>query len=304
MSRFVCFIAAFFCMLFSSCQWSICEHGSIEEQKDCLKNLPFENLNFSALMGERKVYYSITTSPKRLKTLRHTLDTLDFSIPEKVFIVLPLKYKNKEDYEYEDIFKISKYHSKIVILRPQIDLGPAMKFLPAAEELQKDISSAQAFLMSLDDDIGYPRGLPAQLVKYAVLEQAVVAGSGQNAYFWDISGFPSGRNNCRKAILSKCDVIEGFHGIVYPVELVNTETIKKIVAKPECKLSDDIAISYALAKSGVKYRVLKNEYTRNLLPFAHGNEADGLHVNSLFFLDGNMDKYRRCMRAILRDHSI
>lgn len=288
-------LASVFLVMLGCGKKSICDNGPLEDQVKCLRSLPQEkHYGFSQLKQQNKIYYSITSSPERLRNLHHVLNTLDLSVPEKVFIVLPVHYKNEELYNPSDIENISCYSEKIEILRPKNDLGPIMKLIPAVERVRAEPGdNAYKVVVTFDDDTGYPAGLPEQLIKYSVEYKTIVAGSAHNAGFWDIKNFPGTNSSCEKSGISECDVVEGFHGIAYPVEFINTEKMKIFSELPGCKLADDMVISYVLAVSGVKRILIKNQYTNNLLQFGYGYGKDAAHK-----IYTNNDKYQKCFASM------
>ena len=275
---------------------SICDYGTIEDQVKCLNSLPTESIpSFQKELPNHDVYYSITTSPQRIPNLKYVLKTLDLSIPNAVFIVLPQKYRNKEPYNPKDIEEIQNYSDKIVILRPDKDLGPIMKLVPAVEQVRYYTQKiGTKLVVTLDDDIGIPSGLPEQIIHTAWRHPGTaIGGSGQDAGFWSIHGFPHSQHHCKDGELSECDVLEGYHIVAYPVNRVNTEEIKRLSAMSKfCKFSDDLVISYVLATSGIKRYLIRNKFTENLLPFEFGLGEDALHK------EGNEKKYQECFRLI------
>src|SRR3989338_4716973 len=67
---------------------------SIESQINLLQGLPKEDTSdFKEKIEKYKIFYSLTTTPSRISLLNNVLDTLDFSVPKKVFIVIPAKYR-------------------------------------------------------------------------------------------------------------------------------------------------------------------------------------------------------------------
>ncbi len=280
-----------------ACQKNPCDHGTIEEQVQCLRRLPKENSPaFLEMRKNSRIFYSITTSPKRLPLLHYTLDTLDLSVPEKVFIAIPELYKDKEPYEPAEIEKLKQYSAKIEILRPKRDLGPIMKLLPAAEEVQKlPADTLRHILVTFDDDIGYPAGLPEQLLLLvAKYPDAAVSGAGADGSAFGIKDFPHSRSACQHSGISHCDMVEGWQGIAYPVERIRIGLMQEMARKPGCRGSDDLTISYVLAVTGVQRLKVHNQYTANLLPFKHGEEsADALHLQS-----DNEYKYRKCFEKL------
>lgn len=163
--------------------------------------------------------------------------------------------------------------------------------------------------MTIDDDIGYPYALIAELILAAITKKDVVVGSsGQNLSFWGISEpFPG------NTILSDPhsnavyqDVLEGFGGIAYHANYIDENLMKKFADKDfskECFFSDDIVISFVLALTGYsRMRVFSAHFQRtDLFHFRYGLEDDALHkgggLESEKFLNPEQvdrEKYQKC----------
>jgi len=263
----------------------------IEQQIQILKKLPKEAPDgIAEKLQEYDIFYSLTTSPKRLSKIHYVLETLDFSIAKKVFIVLPKKYRNKDPYSVIDIEKIRNFSDKIEIVTRDFDYGPAMKLIPAVEEARKDPGDdSKKIVLTFDDDTGYPAGLPMQLIKHSIEHHAVVGGSGNEFQDFGVEIFPLQKESqlprCGKAPLSECDILAGFHGVAYPVELVSIPAVQRIkniaYNNKICRLGDDFLISYVLAELSVKRLLVNNRYTQGLLQFKYGFEEDALHRTNL-----------------------
>jgi hypothetical protein len=219
------------------------------------------------------------------------------SVPEKVFVTIPLRYKNTESYDLAEIEKLKQYSPKIEILRPETDLGPIMKLLPAAETVQKiPTGTLRKIIVTFDDDIGYPAGLPEQLLILAAKHPtAAVSGAGADGAVFGIENFPNTHSACQHSGISHCDMVEGWQGIAYPAELINTKLMREMAVRPGCRGSDDLVISYVLAVSKVQRLKVHNQYTANLLPFKHGEDtSDALHLQA-----DNKYKYRKCFERLI-----
>ncbi len=285
--------------------------------------VPRKNLSPEVIqkVSNHEIYYSLTVSPERLeRELPFVLKTLIADtgipgVPKKIFVTIPEHYRNEEGGKYDPrlISEIQKLDSRIEILRPQFDYGPASKLLGAAEHLQarNGYPHKKQIIVTFDDDTVYSPGLPIQLIEQAVLHnnQAAIGGRGQDATFWGIQNFPGRQLHgipCHSQEVSNCDVLEGFHAVAYPVHLINTNLIKQIAAPPKqpCRLSDDLVISFVLARLNVPRILVENDLTKVSFTQLEGGFKSGIHLqdNSGAHVGGHQhgQKYRQCYNDILK----
>lgn len=259
-------------------------------------------------LKKHKVHISLTTSPLRLRKILAVLATLDLTYVENINVVLPYKYgRNQESYNKDDITTISKF-PKVRIVRTDKDYGPITKMLPVIRK----INDPQAIIISIDDDIGYPLGMVNEFLynKIDKYPDAVIESSDEGQDFRNnISNFK--RIFPRKVKPKKpfVDMVEGWLGVAYSKKLVNDEEMEKIAnLSKECLLSDDLAISYILAKHNVPIVKIKNKYIGNQMSYLYGAGEDALHKGGGFgkvkvghFSDEfNMEKYEICLYDIKR----
>lgn len=266
-----------------------------------MQNLPVEDVTHIPTvvdyLSKHKVYVSLTSSPTRLEKLPEVLETLELDIVDTVFLVLPEKYRNLEPYFLPTW--LSDY-PKLRVLRPKEDIGPATKIIPAVAEVQAD---PDAIVISIDDDVAYPRGMIKQLVKMVILENAVVGGQGRNIEFFGIHralwpqiwpALPS----CGESDLSHCDIVEGVGGVGYKAGFFDVEQAYRFAASSkDCLKSDDLFIHFHLAERGVKRLQVKNRFMPFIKPLPIGFGPDALHKEggSVF---ANVEKYQKCVRTL------
>ncbi len=267
---------------------------------------------------KHKVFISLTTSPKRSKTLKLVLDTLDTTHIKKIFLVLPERYRN-EDKDSYDVPDDVKNFNKLEILRIPDDLGPLSKLVPAVEWIQKEYPDPENIIITIDDDIAYPRGQINGLLKNVILKDAVVSGSGfYTSYFnvrhedWEESELLSPYCYLGAGV---CDVVEGYAGIAYKIKhiasmkhnkLKGTGVLKYLskLGYPDtksCFLSDDLVISFALARAKVTRWVISDEFMFRPWPYNIGMGEDALHLGSGAEKSrpSNWTKYESCFGSFL-----
>lgn len=283
-----------------------------KEERDVMKlllspvrKLPNDIIDY---VKKHKVYITMTTSPLRLKRILAVLATLDLTYVDCINIVLPEEYgRNKEKYNTQDIKIVSKF-PKVKIIRTKKDYGPITKMLPTL----KSIKDSKSIVISIDDDVGYPMGMINELIyqKVKIYPKYIVATTeGMNLYDnIDLKDRWPSRKIPRKPF---ADLVEGWMGVVYTKKLVNDNELKEMekitrVSK-ECLLSDDLVISYVLAKHKIHIVKLDNEYAGFPISYLYGTGDDALmrgggtgkvvDVEELSD-EYNLKKYDRCLNDI------
>lgn len=266
-----------------------------------MQRLPVEDVTkipaVANYLRKHKVYISLTSSPTRLAKLHEVLETLDLSIVEAVILALPEKYRNVELY---DIPAWLSNYPKLHVVRPLKDIGPATKILPAVAKVQAD---PDAIIISIDDDVAYPRGMVNQIVKLVILEDAVVGGQGRNIEFFGIHRqhwpeiWPS-LPSCGESDLSHCDIIEGVGGVGYKAGFLDLDHLTQFAtASKDCLRSDDLFIHFHLAQRGVKRLQIKNRFMPFIKPLPIGFGPDALHKEGGTAF-ANVEKYQKCVRTL------
>lgn len=262
-------------------------------------------------LKNHEVHVSLTTSPLRLPKILAVLATIDSTHIKNINVVLPDKYgKNKESYNQADIDKISKF-PKVKIIRTQKDYGPITKMLPVIRE----IKDPKSIIISIDDDVGYPLGMINEFIyqKVEKYPNAVVQSPDEGQDFRNDIGnfkkiFPS-KNKPRKPY---ADLVEGWLGVAYTKKLVNDKEMEIFAdLSKECLLSDDLVISYVLAKHDVPVVKVDNKHLGLQLSYQYGAGEDALHKGGgtgkvakvgSFSDDFNKEKYEICLYDIKRYH--
>jgi hypothetical protein len=257
----------------------------IERDVERLRSLPKRDLSSDPpsvqFLRDHKIYISITTSPERIGLVSNVIRTLDLTNVEAVLVALPLKYgRNGAEYIVPpELLSMPK----VKLLRPEKDLGPATKLLPAADYV--NAIDPKSRVITVDDDIGYPNGMINDLIYFSArLPDAAVGTSSAKLSFWGIPAtFAKAKPtiNLNKAeTVTPADVLEGFGAVSYPAGKVDTNLIKRwALSCKECLLSDDLTISMSLQKNGTpRYGIRSSYYNRgSLVQFTYGFGNDALH---------------------------
>jgi len=262
-------------------------------------------------LKKHEVHVSLTTSPLRLPKVLAVLATIDSTHIKNINVVLPDKYgKNKETYNQADIDKIGKF-PKVKIIRTQKDYGPITKMLPVIRE----VKDPKSIIISIDDDVGYPLGMINEFIyqKVEKYPNAVVQSPDEGQDFRnDIGNFKKVFPSKTKPTKPYADLVEGWLGVAYTKKLVNDKEMEIFAdLSKECLLSDDLVISYVLAKHNVPVVKVDNKHLGLQLSYQYGAGADALHKGGgtgkvakvgAFSDDFNKEKYEICLYDIKRYH--
>jgi hypothetical protein len=293
---------------------SLCDTDNHDEAIKCLSSLPKRELK----SVPDKVYISLTTSPDRLSKLMPMLKTLDLEHIEKIFLALPEKYRDTQEYG-EIPPELLNFPKLEIIAREEKDLGPIMKMYAAIDKVGK--TDPNAIIISVDDDIGFPKGAINELIFHATLfPNAVVSGAGNYVETfgilseeWPIHGKAKRAPFCGGAEISYCDTVEGWRGIAYRPRFVNLDRMKEVSQYSKaCRTSDDLVISYVLAESRIEKIRVSNRFFPDIHRFEFGSGEGALHriklnipgwsprssVDSLFSGTTNSERYQRCVLDI------
>ena len=260
-------------------------------------------------LKKHEVHISLTTSPLRLPKILAVLATLDTTYIKNINVVLPDKYgKNKESYKQSDIDKISQF-PKVKIIRTQKDYGPITKMLPVIRQ----VKDPKSIIISIDDDVGYPIGMINEFIyqKVEKYPNAVVQSPDEGQDFRnDIGNFKKVFPSKTKPRKPYADLVEGWLGVAYSKKLVNDKEMEIIAdLSKECLLSDDLVISYILAKHNVPVVKVDNKHLGLQLSYEYGTGADALHKGGgtgkvakvgSFSDDFSKEKYEICLYDIKR----
>ena len=258
-------------------------------------------------LKKHKVYITMTTSPKRLSKVPGVLATLDLTHVAKIYLVLPYLYgRNKKKYSQKLIDKIKKF-PKVHILRIKKDLGPITKMLPVIQKTR----DPKALVISIDDDVAYPMGMINEMIYQKIVHSPNCIIEGGDSFFrrGDIANFRTLWPQIKKKRKPHVDIVEGWEGIIYNKKLTDTKMMRKLSKlSKDCFLSDDIIISYVLAKHNICRKEINNDYSYNGLPLNYGTQSDALHQGGgsdikNWQIEGNSDeynweKYEKCLQTI------
>lgn len=259
---------------------------------------------------KHQVYFSLTTSPNRLRKFAVVLSIiLKFPFVKQIHINLPRRYRNQEPYSQDDIDYIKSFSDKVKVYRVQKDIGPLTKIVPTL----KRVKSKKRLIISIDDDIAYPLSLYKEMLYYNYhYPDYIFTGSG---FGLREAGTPLNIKrrdwNIHKGEKIKgcenVEIVEGWGMIGYKKDFLDIKGVLKLNSlSTPCKLSDDLTISYLLAKARINRYMIINKYYdvyKQLRSFSYGQESDALSMGSglgkKVDVFANYRKYNKCIKDIV-----
>ncbi len=206
------------------------------------------------------IVISMSTTPYRINKLKDTLDSIfaqNFTC-KMIYLSVPYKFK-RDNIDYvipEEILN----DKRITILRTD-DYGPGTKLLGV---LEKADLPANTIIVTLDDDVIYPPNLVLQLAYRAQqYPDRAIGLMGANPDYDADGNIPE---NSELGILktSKPDamvsILQGYTGVAYRRYFFDQTIFDLAHAPRDCVNSDDLYISFYLAKHKIPRQVLRNEY--------------------------------------------
>ncbi len=301
------FLPVFTLMLCSSCE--PCSSGSDAEIAQCLRTTPKEDIQqdqeVRSYLSRHKVYISLTTSPTRISKILPVLQALDTEYVENIFLALPDRYRNSENYVIPA--ELDQF-PKLKILRTPTDLGPIMKLLPAVLAVKSD---PDAIVLTVDDDTGYPFGMVGQLIKATIKQGAASTTLGTNIDLWGIDRYgrwpekiPALPDCYSGAEISFCDVVQGYAAAAYKTRWIDAKLMVQLGELDiSCKMSDDLVISFALALQHIPRVSVFNKFASHPIGFSYNSGADALHLGSgsqrtSSASSTNAPRYQKCIEIM------
>lgn len=264
-------------------------------------------------LRDHKAYISLTTSPLRIKKIHEMLESLDLSHIEKVYINLPYRF-GRDNSLYRIPDQLLK-NPKVKILRISNDYGPITKMIPSNAVAKKH--DPGSLVISVDDDIAYPKGMVNELIFQSIHhEHAVVSSSGgdfpDGNLNWDLPRFPKRANfevPYQREQSGYVDFVEGYGAIIYRSGDIDVNFLKALSNYTKtCFVSDDLVISFALAIENIPRMNVWNKYFNRdaLHPLSYGLQGDALHhgagLEGTHFedpTDVNSQKYKNCYAHLI-----
>jgi len=214
------------------------------------------------------IIVSLTTSPKRIHTLKAVLKRLMSQTvqPDKIVLNLPYVFKRTgEKYDIPDYL-----HQPWLYINRCEDIGPATKILPTREL----VSDPDTIIISVDDDILYKKTMIASFLRYAHLPYVLSGGKG--------GVYKKIKVGDEEMCVSQ--LVQGYTGVCYRKK--HLDKIKLSLGFNDCFTSDDFTISNELGKHKIEILKIPNTVDK-ILKF--GLKKDALHLSK-----DNNERYQAC----------
>lgn len=219
--------------------------------------------------------FSLTTSPLRLSKLHFVFNNLPSNIP--IILNLPIKFKNVEDYNLNELSKLQSQFKNVVVNWLQYDMGPQTKVLGLfyAKNNLKEFFKNKTVII-IDDDTKYPNSIvkiyDEYHEKYSSFSKKICVFSSSLPITY---GIP---------------LVEGFGSYSFKFnEIVHEKFVNscsKYSSLDGCKMHDDFVFSAAF--QDLDYIPIKVD---NLITvqLPYGYDSDSLH-----FQEPNVVKSKIC----------
>lgn len=240
------------------------------------------------------VVVSFSTTPHRIKNIGPTIQSIfDQNYkPIKIYISIPYVFK-RENIPYV-IPEWIQNDKRLTILRSD-DYGPATKLLGALKEANLP---PKAIIITFDDDIPYPKNTILQLAYKALKNpDAAIGLAGVNPVYDENGALSAAHIDGIVGVRipdATVSILQGFAGVAYRRYFFD-DTIYDIAQAPrECINSDDLYLSFYLAKHNIPRIVLINRYiNKNNINFMQdiGYGKDALHN----LIPAPIDKHQACI---------
>lgn len=224
-------------------------------------------------LSDEYIIVALSTTPYRINSIAPTLDTLlqQNAKIQHIYLSVPYIFK-RDNLEY----KIPNWllnNPHITILRTT-DYGPATKLLGVLEKVQLP---PDAIIVTVDDDVLYPKNLVLQLA-YKAQQHPNSAVGVLGAYYDPNAELGLTKTSQADALV---DILQGYTGVAYRRKFFKTDIFDITKSPTACVNSDDIYISYYLAKNNIPRQVLRNNYINPCKINWHtdiGTDNNSLHM--------------------------
>lgn len=245
-------------------------------------------------LRKENIVISLSTTPYRINELEPFLDKLLQQKGKVSAIYLNVPYVFKRKNVPYTIPTWLEQKQGITILRSE-DYGPATKLLGtlANADLPSD-----TIIITVDDDVYYPDNLILQLAYKAKQNPNRAIGiMGANPDYDSNGNIPYDSELGLIKIKSAdalVSILQGYAGVAYRKRFFNDEIFNIKSAPPDCINSDDIYLSFYLAKNGIQRQVLLNNYINGCK--IYWQTETGTNNTSLHnLIPKPTDKHRSCI---------
>lgn len=220
------------------------------------------------MLSKRKIVFSLTTLPRRIKTIIPTLESLNNQTvkADHIYLTIPKKC-SRLDQKYPKIPKKIKKYCDIVYVKE--DYGPVTKLVGA---LLKE-TDPDTIIITVDDDVIYPKNLVKDLLYYhKKFPDSALSSSGLSIGYYPFRysiKFNQKKNdywftmNSKKS--KKIDILYGYSGALYKrsffpcKHMLYNKFLKYSLENIDLFKNDDVFISFYLNKEHIDRRLVNTE---------------------------------------------
>lgn len=244
---------------------------------------------------QQRVVISLTTTPYRIDKIQATLESLcDQSIKvERIYLNIPYIFE-RDNIPYV-IPKWLESYTAVTINRTE-DFGPITKLLPTLDAE----TDPNTIIITVDDDVWYPRHVVRDLVAYA-MQHPEVAVTPINIDFklTENLDFTHIKHKFKNGADTK--LVVGAAGVAYRRRFFAHDFAKLFATLPApCTLADDLVISMYLAYNHIKIeQTIHNSFNPIVVPFTYKEMEYNRTPDALKYgesdLSGNQVRYAQCL---------
>jgi len=247
---------------------------------------------------DQNIIVSLTTTPYRINKIRETLDSILHQSIKPDLIILNIPYHFKRDnIKYQIPTWLNNY--KGVVINRTDDFGPFTKLIPAlAQDLPPD-----TIIITVDDDVWYPRHVVRDLVKYSMQHPHAAITSINRRFDLD-HNYQISNIKAYYKHGSQAPLIIGIAGAAYRRSFFNHEFSSLLPKLPAaCQLSDDLVITMYLEQHNIPIeQTIENSFNPIVMPLTYRELEQGTEPSALSYGDGdfkgNQRNYAACLAAL------
>ncbi len=217
-----------------------------------------------------RVIVTLTTVPHRIHLINDTIKSiLDQTLqPNMIYINLPKIFNRHPEKTTFDIIPNFLINNLIKINYVD-DIGPLTKLLPTLHYE----TDPNTILITIDDDIYYPKDLIDIGVKYLIHYDCLIASR------CDFEEYKTSNSNSSSLPYCDSNLFEGFGGVFYFRKFLNNFNFEIIKNLPEYLFySDDLYLSNYILNQNIPIKLILNDMTNNIKFLSYGSDEWALHL--------------------------
>ena len=209
------------------------------------------NLIFKTKNENKKLIISLTSFPKRFKTLNLTLITL---ITQSVMPYKVVLWIYKKDYKYLPRNILNLQNKVFLIKKLDKDTKSYKKLIPAILNFPKK------FILTADDDVYYPYKWSEKILdNYTSSKKEIIGHRGHfitfNKYH-KIQPYQKWKYNIKYKFSDKNIFLTGVGGILYPPNSLHKDYNKNKIYEKICGNADDVWFHFMARLKNYRFKVL------------------------------------------------